>query len=106
MAPEYAMALIGFVFSVLALPALLWALARRRERSEIRASDAAMYGVLEDGEADFSAAPAVSPRRARWLLAALVGVFLMIAVSVVVTILVASGKPVPGVTVPSGKCPI
>ncbi len=96
MIPEHKIALLGFLFTLFALPFLLGGLRR------MKGGDEAMYETLADDEPDYASPSArpVSPRRLRLLGAVLTLVFLSIAVSVAVTVMAATGS------LPTGaRCP-
>lgn len=101
MTPEYKIALLGFAFTVLALPCLLAA------RRQFQTGDDAMYAALDDDAPDYDApaAPA-SPRRARWQGAVLAAVFASLAASIVLTLL-AAAAPVatPAAASKTLRCP-
>lgn len=92
MSEEYKAALLSLVFSVLAVPFLVWAWRRR----QLRVDDNAMYAVVEGDEKPGAVPVArVSPARARLAGIALAAALLLMAGMIVLTVWKAFGPVAP-----------
>lgn len=102
MSVSYAIVLFGIFSTLTALLAFVWA----ASRGQLRASESAKFFVLDRDELEVTP-PTIAPRRARWLVVALVFVFLSIAASTVLTVLTATQASAPptGSPTSAAKCP-
>ncbi len=109
MSAAYAIALFGVLSSLAGILAFAWA----ASRGQLRASESAKFFALGADEPEDASPPSAAPlaRRARWIGAALVFVFLCILSSTVLTVLIAARASTPQATAPSvnssqpAKCP-
>ncbi len=92
MSPEYKAALLGLVFSIVAIPFLVGAW----RKSQLRLGDDTMYGVVA-GEEDPADVPVavVSPARARLAGIALIAALLLVGLMTVLTVVKSFAPAVP-----------